>query len=197
MFRPILLAIAVVALAAPARAQDLAGNWRITSSATPEGGSYGGAVTINPKGECYTVEWVLNSGERYSGIGLNARGVVLAVAYGTGPAEDYGVVLYAPKSSGDGFEGWWCQPNGSRGAEDLSAGSLAGTHRLTAAGYTGSVTIERFGTSPTNYRLNWTTSSGNYEGFGMTLDGTSDMLVGVWGNLQGTGVVLYSLVNLK
>jgi hypothetical protein len=23
------------------------------------------------------------------------------------------------------------------------------------------------------------------------------MLVGVWGNLQGTGVVLYSLVNLK
>lgn len=199
MFRPTLvtaLTLAAAATSSPALAQDFTGTWRIASSATPDGTSYGGTVSIRPRGECYSVEWVLDTGDRYSGIGLNVRGVALAVAYRQGVAADgYGVVFYAPRSSG-GFEGWWCQPDGTRSTEDLSAGNLAGTHRLTADRYTGTVNIEQFGNSPTNYRLAWNTSSGNYEGFGMTLDDKGEMLVGVWGNLDGTGVVLYSLVNL-
>ena len=199
MFRRTLLTaftLAGTVTAAPALAQDFTGTWRIASSATPEGASYGGTVSIRPKGECYTVDWVLDSGERYSGIGLNARGVALAVAYRLGEAADgYGVVFYAAKPTG-GFEGWWCQPDGTRSVEDLSAGNLVGTHRLTAGSSTGTVRIEQFGTSPTNYRLAWNTNSGNYEGFGMTLDDDGEMLVGVWGNLDGSGVVLYSLLNL-
>lgn len=198
MLRRAALAVAFASLLFPSlsQAQDITGTWRIASSATPDGASYGGTVSIRPNGECYSVEWVLDSGERYSGIGLNARGVTLAVAYRTGPsAEGYGVVFYAPKNTG-GFEGWWCQPDGTRSVEDLSPGNLVGTHRLTAGTSTGTVRIEPFGTSPTNYRLSWNTNSGNYEGFGMTLDNTGGMMVGVWGNLDGTGVVLYSLVNL-
>jgi hypothetical protein len=199
MLRRTLLAAVTFATVAvsPALAQGITGTWRIGSSATPDGGSYDGTVTIRPNGECYTVDWELDNGDRYSGIGLNARDVVLAVAYRTGPSTDgYGVIFYATKPSG-GIEGWWCQPDGTKSVEDLSGDRLAGTHRLTAGSSTGTVRIEHFGTSPTNYSLSWDTNSGTYEGFGMTTDKTSGIMVGVWGNLEGTGVVLYSLLDLE
>jgi len=181
---------------ASAQAQDFTGAWRIASSSTPDGSSYNGTVRVRPNGDCYTVEWTLDSGDQYTGIGMNARGIVLAAAYRVGPATDgYGVVFYAVKESG-GIEGWWCQPDGTRGVENLSGERLVGNHRLTAGSSTGTVRIEPFGTSPTNYSLSWDTNNGTYNGFGMALDNTGQMLVGAWGNLDGTGVVLYSLLDL-
>jgi hypothetical protein len=196
--RPTLLALALLIPGihpAPAAAQDITGTWRIASSETLDGASYGGSVTFRRNGDdCYTVDWVLDSGEQYSGVGLVARGVALAVAYRAGPAEGYGVVFYARKKNG-GFEGWWCQPDGKSGVENLSGDVLTGTHTLTAGSSTGTVQISPYGSA--NYQLAWRTSSGNYNGFATGLGEENGMLVGVWGNLEGTGAVLYSLVDLE
>jgi hypothetical protein len=117
------------------------------------------------------------------------------VAYRAGPASGYGVVFYAHNETTGGFEGWWCQPDGKSGVENLSGNTLTGTHTLTAGSSTGTIQISPFGTD--NYQLAWQTSNGNYNGFGTSLGEKSGMMAGVWGSLDGTGVVLYSLVDLE
>lgn len=180
--------------ATTAQAQDITGTWRIASSTTPDGGSYGGKVTIRPNGDCYTVDWDLDSGDHYSGIGMRA-GNTLAVAYSTSQEDNYGVVLYSRNKTKGGFDGGWCQPDGSFGVENLSGNTLAGSHQLSGGNSSGTVAIESYGRGSLNYRLHWKSSSQEYDGFGTTPSDDFELLAGVWGQVEGTGVVLYSLAN--
>ena len=180
--------------ATTARAQDINGTWRIASSTTPDGSSYGGKVTIRPNGDCYTVEWDLDSGDHYSGIGIKT-GNTLAVAYSTSQEVNYGVVLYSRNKTTGAFDGRWCQPGGRFGVENLSGTTLAGSHQLSGGSSSGTVHIESYGPGSLNYRLHWKSSGEEYDGFGTSPSGAFDFLAGVWGQVDGTGVVLYSLAN--
>ena len=197
MFRPTLLvafALASTLAASPAHSQDINGTWRIASSVTPDGGSYDGTVTIRPNGDCYTVEWDLSGDSHYSGIGVRA-GNVLAVAYSSTPGEDYGVVLYSRNKNG-AFEGWWCEPNGNHGVENLSGSTLSGTHQLSGGTSAGNVRIESYGPGSLNFRLHWNSGTEEYDGFGTSPSDAFEHMAGVWGRVDGTGVVLYSLDDL-
>ena len=178
---------------------DITGVWKIDYGHAPNGRAYWGQVTITRKGECYDIEWALNSGEKYHGVGMVLRETILAVAWSNTPRESgYGVVFYADNDEG-GFEGWWCQPDGTQGVENLEGpATLAGTHQLAEGGNsgTGTVTMGRFKNSKLNYEMSWVTSLGSYDGFGTKLQEDAEIIAGVWGISSGGGTALYSLNKL-
>jgi hypothetical protein len=100
----------------------LQGSYRIVRSTVPgQSGGYSGRVNITPNGDTYILEWKLNSGENYKGVGIR-QGDVLAVGWSVGvkpgqPAAS--VATYRPK--GAGLEGVWGMPGLKRlGSETLA-----------------------------------------------------------------------------
>jgi hypothetical protein len=178
---------------AAAQQTDITGRWVIEHAASQNGETYGGEVIITPLGSCYAVEWLLDGGARYTGVGI-VRDSVLVVAYAdpTAASEQYSVVAYAPAKAG-GFEGSSCQINGTSGSEVLGGpDSLTGTHQISRAAGTGSVTLGPFGGSATNYRMHRSTTQGERDGFGTLLAAAPPVLGGIWGIPQG-GVALYTM----
>ncbi len=196
------VAATLVLLTVPAAAQkgvgnagvDLTGTYRISTGTGAGGATYSGNVEIKRQGECWGVDWYLDDGTSYSGIGMLLEGLVLAVAWSNRPrASGYGVVVYIPRSAQDGHIGRWCQPDGTFSDESLGEpGALAGTHRLLGGNgaYTGTVEIRPLGSGAT-YELAWRTSQGDYPGFGIETHG---VLSGVWGLSDGGGVVMYAVM---
>lgn len=199
MLRQALLPVAVtLLLAAPLAAQksyDPTGTWTITNSSNPQGGSYRGEVTIKPNGNCYTVQWTLESGEVYDGVGMVVdAGLWHVFAVAWGGSGNYGVVFYMGKGNG-GFAGRWCQPDGNQGREDLggTTDGLEGTHEiLTQTSRATIVTIGPVSGSSTNFNLRWRAVQNSYQGFGTKFIEQMNQLGAIWGSPQG-GIVLYNL----
>jgi hypothetical protein len=78
---------------------SLNGSYKIIKST----GNYTGKVSITPTGDTYAVSWTLDSGERYSGVGIRFD-ETLFVGYGTGKKE-YGVAAYLVTE--DALDGVW------------------------------------------------------------------------------------------
>jgi len=103
-------------------APGLQGSYRIVRSTVPgQSGGYSGTVNITPNGDTYILEWKLNSGENYKGVGIR-QGDVLAVGWSVGvkPGQNAAsVATYRPK--GAGLEGVWGMPGLKRlGSETLA-----------------------------------------------------------------------------
>lgn len=98
----------------------LQGSYRIVSSTIPgSSGGYTGTVNISSNGDTYIIEWRLNSGENYKGVGIR-QGDVLAVGWGLGPDS---VAVASYKQKGALLQGVWAMPGGKRlGTERLSKG---------------------------------------------------------------------------
>jgi hypothetical protein len=196
----LLLGLLLSGVATPGATQqspDITGRWLIEHGASQNGETYGGEVTIQSLGSCYSVEWLLEGGARYTGVGILRAGV-LVVAYADPAAGDqYGVVAYAPASAG-GFEGSSCRMNGTNTSETLGGpDSLTGAHQISrATGGTGTLAVSPFGGSTSNYRMHWSTTEGEYDGFGTILTAPAPILGGIWGTPQG-GVALYSMSDLS
>ena len=191
------LVILTFSLAAALGAQvDPTGAWRVEGRSNITQALYAGEVTIARNGECYDVAWSLESGERYRGLGMVVDDAIFAVAWGGDGSN--GVVYYLGSSSRDAeWFGWWCQPNGRMGRENLGApAALDGTHPLTGGDSgTGTVTFTPVPKSETNYTIRWETPNGGYAGFGTRVDRSIDILGGFWGSSQG-GVSLFGLGDL-
>lgn len=171
---------------------DLSGNYKITSSSNPEGGSYSGAVRISALGDAYRIAWATGAGESYEGVGIQ-MGDVLAVGWGTGRGK-HGVVAY--RINGGTLAGRWTLSDmrGAMGTEDLAgAPELRGSYRIVRSsvpggkGYAGAVTITPNGDT---YTVTWRLASGeSYNGVGVR---AGDLLVVGWGiNQDSVGVVSY------
>lgn len=103
-------------------AVGLQGSYRIVRSTVPgQKGGYSGTVNITPNGDTYVLEWKLNSGENYKGVGIR-QGDVLAVGWSVGAKagqQAASVATYRPK--GAGLEGVWGMPGLKRlGSETLA-----------------------------------------------------------------------------
>jgi hypothetical protein len=192
MLRCALPLAATLLLAAPLAAQkspDPTGTWTITNSTN----DYRGQVTIKPNGDCYNVQWTLESGEVYDGVGLVVDvGIWKRLIVAWGGTGNYGVVFYQGKGA-EGYAGRWCQPDGRAGVERLSSGDLEGTHQLAPGNSgTGTVTFTQVPGDKVNYSIRWQTSKGNYTGYGIRLADWINMIGAIWGSEEG-GVVLYDL----
>jgi hypothetical protein len=173
---------------------DLSGNYKITSSSNPDGGSYQGMVRISGLGDAYRIVWTTGANQSYEGVGIQ-MGDALAVGWGTGSGKN-GVVAY--RINGGTLSGRWTLSDmrGAIGTEEL-AGSpdVRGAYRIVRStvpgaggkGYAGSVTITPNGDV---YTVVWKLASGeSYNGVGVR---QGDLLVVGWGISQDSvGVVSY------
>jgi hypothetical protein len=180
-----------------AAAVDLAGSWKIDWGRTPRGRPYVGRIEITPLGDCWRVEYRYDDGTSFTGVGMVVRDVIFAVAWTNDLREGgYGVALYATDADAGGVEGWWCQPDGRHGEENLGPpAELAGTHQI--RGGEGSVRIARLRGSKVTYEMAWDTPDWDYPGFGMELEEGAGMIASLWGIDAGGGVAIYGLRELS
>lgn len=96
---------------------NLEGSYTIVSGKNPNGGSYSGTVSITPNGDTYTVQWVLQGSEGYTGVGIR-EGDLFIVGWGEA-GKGAGVVSYV--KNGNSLVGKWAAPgNRALGKETLS-----------------------------------------------------------------------------
>ena len=179
-------------------AADRAGSWKIDWGRTPRGRPYVGRVEFTPLGNCWQVQYKYDDGTSYTGVGIVVRDLILAVAWTNDFREDgYGVALYARDPDTGGFEGWWCQPDGRQGEENLGPpAELAGTHAIRGSSG-GSVRIAPLRNSKVTYEMAWDMPDGDYPGFAVELEEDAGMIASLWGTDAGGGAALYSLRELS
>ena len=172
-----LTAIVLFAVTAAAAAADprLAGTYDAAGK-TAEGTAYSGQVRIDPKGKGFRLAWVLDSGERYRGLGLRLDGILGSAYWPDDEAfEGAGIVVY--RIDGGLLEGIWMPhggPSDLLGEEALlGPASLDGRFDIVLgfnpggrSQYTGHVEIERRGET---YHFHWYTPVDSYLGNGIRI----------------------------
>ncbi|MDK2126607.1 hypothetical protein [Parachitinimonas caeni] len=94
---------------------DFKGNYPIKGK-SPDGGSYEGTISIEPRGAVYKLGW--KGEESYNGVGVR-QGNMLAVGWG---GENCGVVVYEVKADGGMSGSWAVYGENNLGSEELSKG---------------------------------------------------------------------------
>jgi hypothetical protein len=118
---------------APTVSGKLSGEYTVTSASRPGGDRsvHAGTVAIRAGGGHYTIEWRLQNGQKYGGVGLE-QGEFLAAGWDA--SGDAGVAVY--EINGGQLKGRWAMPSGGGklGAEDLRGPSgLNGVYEAVAA----------------------------------------------------------------
>jgi len=164
---------------------SLSGEYIILESSRPdEKGSYSGRVSIHEQGPSLSVNWTLNSGEKYTGVGI-LSGTVLGVGFGDGFS---GLAVY--KIAGNSLFAKWLLPTAPQqvGEYELTgSASLNGVYQFTN-GTSGNVVIKPNGNV---YDMVWNLPTGSYPGVGIRMGDTLVAVSGVTGHLYG--VVAYNV----
>jgi hypothetical protein len=130
--------------------------YQIVESSRPDGqGGYRGNVTIQDHGPYVSVNWKLQSGEVYNGLGI-LSGDTLGVGYGDGLS---GLAVY--HIEGGTLNAKWLLPSSPQQVGEyqlIGPASLDGIYRF-ANGMKGNVTIKPKGNS---YEMVWNLASGTY-----------------------------------
>jgi len=140
-------AVPVPAKSKASKEPDLSGTYTITEGVLPDGSSYEGTLTIEPKTKLggkhgsplWGLTWKLSStSDPVRGIGMWVNGAFI-VAYG--PDNNYGLNVFLPIKRGSRSEwmldddtlwGMWCTPTGRSGQEGLrgDVDAWSGDYRL-------------------------------------------------------------------
>lgn len=156
-------------------AADPTGGYRVERFAA-DGSILGGAAQVGPTGRGFALEWVLDGGQRYQGLGLEVDGVLGAVFWpGEERFDGLGIVVY--RIDGGRMEGIWMPLGGSRvppGREHLvGPPSLEGRFEIALGEnpdgrsyYRGHVMIERRGDI---HFFHWFTPTDAYVGNGVRM----------------------------
>jgi hypothetical protein len=187
------LSIALLAVAAPAAAQEIGGKYALAGE-TSAGAPYQGSISIAPRDQAFEVDWARAPGLAHRGFALQL-GNVLGVA-AEDDEEDYGVVLYRVK--GGHLDGIW-QGNLNRRVLALGHETLDGPEGLdgqytisvglnpNGSHYGGDVTIHRVGQV---YAVDWRSPQPGYIGTGVLV---GDIFVVGYGQNRRSAVAAYCL----
>lgn len=190
------IAVLLLCLVGSGALADPAGGYRV-ERISADGATQAGAALVAPSGRAFALEWNLEDGGRYRGLGLQVDDVLGAVFW---PQEErfegLGIVVY--RIDGGRMQGVWMPTGGSNippGREDLiGSPSLEGRFDVTVgenpggrSNYRGHVMIERRGEI---YYFHWYTPTDSYVGNGVRMGNI--MVVG-YALGRAPGTVAYCL----
>jgi hypothetical protein len=187
----------LVAAAGAASAEPpLAGKYRAEGKMA-DGAKYGGQVGIEPSGKAVRLAWVLDSGNKYRGLGLRIDNVLGGVFWSENDRfNDLGVVVY--RIDGGKLHGTWMAyggPEGLVGREELEGpASLEGRFEIAlgenpggGSSYRGHVNIERRGET---FVFHWYAPSDSAIGNGIRI---GDIMVVGYARGRAPGTVAYCI----
>ena len=190
------IAVALLCLVGSQALADPTGGYRVERTSA-DGATQAGKALVAPSGRAFALEWDLEDGGRYRGLGLQVDDVLGAVFW---PQEEkfegLGIVLY--RIDGGRMQGVWMPTGGSNvppGRENLiGAPGLEGRFDVTLgenpggrSNYRGHVVIERRGEI---YYFHWYTPTDSYVGNGVRIGNI--MVVG-YALGRAPGTVAYCL----
>jgi hypothetical protein len=185
------IAVALLCLVGSGALADPTGGYRV-ERISADGATQAGAALVAPSGRAFALEWNLEDGGRYRGLGLQVDGVLGAVFW---PQEEtfegLGIVVY--RIDGGRMQGVWMPAGASNlppGREDLIGSSnlegrfdvMLGENPGGGSHYRGHVMIDPRGET---YYFHWYTPTDSYVGNGVRLGNI--MVVGyAMGRAPGT-----------